>query len=138
MKKHHTKSLGDLGILKAQLDLFEKGFVVAVPLTEHAPFDLMVHQEGVSRTVQVKARSVDRRGNLNINFSSTYSDSKRMHNVAVEKKYIDIYCIYCPDTDKCYYFDPNQFNKSVCLRVKRPKNNQKQNVNFADDYCQVP
>ncbi|WP_367389101.1 group I intron-associated PD-(D/E)XK endonuclease [Lewinella sp. LCG006] len=138
MKKHHTKSLGDLGILKAQLDLFEKGFIVAIPQTEHAPFDLMIHKGGVSRTVQVKARSVDSRGNLNINFSSTYSDSKRMHNVAVDKKYIDIYCVYCPDTDKCYYFDPNQFNKSVCLRVEIPKNNQRQNVNFADDYCQVP
>ena len=70
MKKHHTKSLGDLGILKAQLDLFEKGFIVAIPQTEHAPFDLMIHKGGVSqKQFQVKARSIDSRGNLNINFS---------------------------------------------------------------------
>ena len=138
MKKHHTKSLGDLGILKAQLDLFEKGYIIAIPLTEHAPFDLMIHKGGISQTVQVKARSIDSRGNLNINFSSTYSDSKQLHIVRVDKKYIDIYCVYCPDTDKCYYFNPENFNKSVCLRVEKPKNNQMKNVNFADDYCEVP
>ena len=26
MLKHHTKTKGDLGVLKAKLDLFEKGF----------------------------------------------------------------------------------------------------------------
>jgi hypothetical protein len=34
---HHTKDKGDLGVLKAQIDLFEQGFVVAIPMTEHAP-----------------------------------------------------------------------------------------------------
>ena len=59
---HHTKTLGDLGVLKAQVDLFEQG----------------------------------------------------------------------------YESDPKEFRKSVCLRVKAPKNNQKQGINLADDYCQVP
>ena len=32
---HHTKDKGDLGVLKAQVDLFEQGFIVAFPVTEH-------------------------------------------------------------------------------------------------------
>ena len=27
---HHTKDKGDLGVLKAQLDLFEQGFIIAL------------------------------------------------------------------------------------------------------------
>ena len=54
MALHHTKNKGDLGVLKAQLDLFEQGFTVRVPLTEHLPFDLVAYKEGEFRRVQVK------------------------------------------------------------------------------------
>lgn len=135
---HHTKTLGDLGILKAQIDLFQQGFIVAIPLTEHAPFDLMIYKDGRSRTVQVKARSIDSKGRINISFKSIYSDSRGMHIKPVDKSHIDLYCVYCPETDECYYFEPAHFRRSVSLRVNTPKNNQKKGVNFAYDYRQVP
>lgn len=136
--KHHTKTFGDLGVLKAQLDLYEKGFIVSVPLTEHAPFDLVITKDGVSKTVQVKARTVNSRGQLVVSFRSCYSDSNGFHIKAIDKSLVDIYAIYCLDTDKCYYFDPKDFKKSVILRVGMPKNNQRIGINFAIDYCQVP
>ncbi len=42
---HHTKSKGDLGVLKAQVDLYQKGFMILFPATEHAPFDLVVYKD---------------------------------------------------------------------------------------------
>lgn len=33
---HHTKTKGDLAVLKAQLALFEKGYLILVP--QHCPF----------------------------------------------------------------------------------------------------
>ncbi|MCZ2258066.1 hypothetical protein KSU66_06130 [Sporosarcina sp. G11-34] len=42
---HHTKNKGDLGVLKAQVDLHQKGYLILNPLTEHAPFDLVVYKE---------------------------------------------------------------------------------------------
>ena len=45
---HHTKEKGDLGVLKAQLDMFEQGFVILNPVTEHAPFDLVAYKDGYS------------------------------------------------------------------------------------------
>ena len=50
MKHHHTKTLGDLGVLKAQVDLYQKGYWVSIPLTEHAPFDLMSTRNGISQS----------------------------------------------------------------------------------------
>ena len=42
---HHTKEKGDLGVLKAQLDMYEQGFTILNPVTEHAPFDLVIYKE---------------------------------------------------------------------------------------------
>ena len=42
---HHTKVKGDLGVLKAQLDLFEQGFLILNPITEHALFDLVAYKD---------------------------------------------------------------------------------------------
>ena len=39
---HHTKYKGDLGVLKAQVDLFEQGFTILSPMTEHAPLNATV------------------------------------------------------------------------------------------------
>jgi hypothetical protein len=64
MLSHHTKCKGDLGVLKAQLDLFEQGFTICVPQTEHAPFDLVAYRHGEFRRVQVKYRALNANGAL--------------------------------------------------------------------------
>lgn len=134
---HHTKTIGDLGVLKAQVNLYEKGYIVSVPLTEHAPFDLVITKDGESKTVQVKSRKVDKTGGINIAFKNVYSDSKGTHVKYVDKTQIDLYCIYCPDTDECYYFNPSLYNKSINIRVNPPKNNAKSNINFAKDFKDI-
>ncbi|WP_286291928.1 group I intron-associated PD-(D/E)XK endonuclease [Methylomarinovum tepidoasis] len=135
---HHTKEKGDLGVLKAQLDLFEQGYLVMIPLTEHAPFDLVAYREGKFLRVQVKYKSVDHTGGITVHFRSSWADKEGTHTRFVDKDEIDLYCIYCPDTDMCYYLDPKKYNRSVTLRVEAPKNNQSQNVKSAADFRRVP
>lgn len=138
MQKHHTKTLGDLGVLKAQLNLYEKGFWVSVPLTEHAPFDLVITKDGISRTVQVKARTLNAKGALEIPFRQSYMTSQGVQTNRWDVSQIDLVCVYCPDTDACYYFDPKDFEKGITLRVEPPKNNQKVGVNLVEDFLEVP
>ena len=123
-KSHHTKCKGDLGVLKAQVDLFEQGFTVCVPLTEHAPFDLVAYRDGEFRRVQVKYRSVDRFGKIDVKFSTCWSDAHGVHSVPIDKDAIELYCVYCPDTDQCYYLNPLEFGSNASLRVEAPKNGQ--------------
>ncbi|MCB0127464.1 MAG: hypothetical protein KDE58_34610 [Caldilineaceae bacterium] len=137
MRIHHTKNKGDLGVLKAQADLAEQGYMVLLPLTEHHAFDLVIYKDGQFKRVQVKYRSAYR-GRLEIHFRSTWSDQHGMHVVDVNKAEIDLYCVYCPDTNECYYFDPAQFNRSISLRVDMPKNSQASGIHFATDYRRVP
>ncbi len=135
---HHTKEKGDLGVLKAQLDLFEQGFVILNPVTEHAPFDLVAYDNGVFRRIQVKYKSVDRTGGITVHFRSSWADKNGTHTRKVDKDQIDLYCIYCPDTDECYYLDPKEYKSSVTLRVETSRNNQSRNVRMATDFRRVP
>jgi hypothetical protein len=138
MIRHHTKAKGDLGVLKAQVSLCEQGFLILQPVTEHAPFDLVAYKEGLFKRLQVKYKSVDKTGALTVHFRSCWTDKNGTHMQAVNKDEIDLYCIYCPDSDECYYLDPKQYDKSVTLRVEAPKNNQSQNIRLAADYRRVP
>ena len=135
---HHTKQKGDLGVLKAQLDLFEQGFIILNPMTEHAPFDLVAYKDRKFLKIQVKYKSVDKTGSITVHFRSCWADKKGTHMQPVDKSEVDIYCVYCPDTDECYYFNPAEFNRSVTLRVEMPKNNQSKNVKLVADYRRVP
>jgi hypothetical protein len=135
---HHTKDKGDLGVLKAQLDLFEQGFLILNPMTEHAPFDLVGYRSKRFVRIQVKYKSVDRTGSVTVHFRSSWTDRNGTHLRQVKKDEVDLYCIYCPDTDECYYLDPKHYNRSVTLRVEAPKNNQARNIKLAKDFRRVP
>jgi hypothetical protein len=135
---HHTKNKGDLGVLKVKLDLYLQGFLILVPETEHAPFDLVIYKDGVYKSVQVKFRNLSRNGVLQIPFRSSYSTSKGVMTKFVNKTMIDIYAVYCPQTDSCYYFDPKSYNRCISLRVKTSLNNQQQGIWLADDFKKVP
>ncbi len=138
MQPHHTKNKGDLGVLKAQVDLFEQGFTVCMPLTEHSPFDVIAYKNGEFRRVQVKYRALDKNGALVVKFSTCWADRNGTHTVPIDKNEVDLYCIYCPDTDQCYYIEPAKFRTNVSLRVNTPKNCQAKHVNFAADFRRAP
>jgi len=135
---HHTKEKGDLGVLKAQLDLYEQGYLILNPVTEHAPFDLVAYKDCSFKRVQVKYKSVDKSGSITVHFRSCWADKNGTHMQQVDKDALDVYCVYCPDTDERYYLDPKDYNRSFTLRVNTPRNNQAKDVKLAADYRRVP
>ena len=137
MRFHHTKTKGDLGVFRAQLDLAEKGYGVFLPLTEHEAFDLVAYKNGLFQRVQVKYRSADD-GKLFVRFSSSWADRHGVHIQKMDKAEVDVVCIYCPDTQLCYYFDPLLFRKSVTLRVTPARNSQTKGVLPAENYRNMP
>ena len=135
---HHTKDKGDLGVLKAQVDLFEQGFTILSPMTEHSPFDLVAYKGGRFHRIQIKYRTLDETGKLNVKFSTCWTDKNGTHTVPINKEEVDLFCVYCPDTDECYYLTPKEFGSHASLRVDTPKNGQRKLVKFAADYRRVP
>ena len=102
MKVHHTKSLGDLGVLKVQCDLFEQGYTPCIPLTEHAPCDLVACNKMECKRIQVKTRSLSKTGTISVRFQSSWTDKLGTHTVDWEKGSFDLVAVYCPETDACY------------------------------------
>lgn len=135
---HHTENKGDIGVLKAQADLAVQGYTVLLPLTEHAPFDLVIYQDQEFKSVQVMFRSCSHNGRLEIRSHSIWNDRRGTPRVPIDKRQVDILCIYCPNTDECYYLSPARFKTSVALRVFPTKNHQVRGIKRAKDYRKVP
>jgi hypothetical protein len=137
MRIHHTKNKGDLGVLKAQLDLYEKGYLTLIPNTEHSAFDLVAYKDGTFKRVQVKYRA-SKNEKIEIPFRTSWADKNGTHTQDYDKNEIDLMCVYCPDTDKCYYVNPKDCNKTFNIRLSLPKNNQKIGINLAENYLNIP
>lgn len=138
MREHHTKGKGDYAVLKVKLDLYEQGYNCYTCDTEHSEFDLIAYSSGGNfYRVQVKYRTATS-GKIAVMFKSTWSDKNGVHSLPVDKTEIDLYAVYCPDTDLCYYFNPSDYKTGITLRIDPPKNNQKAGVNMAENYTRVP
>ncbi len=138
MHSHHTKDKGDLAVAKAHADLASKGQIVLFPTTEHAPFDVVAYRDGVFRRIQVKYRTARRRGAVEVDFQSVWSDRHGVHKKPMDKGSIDVICIYCPETDECYYLRPQDFRSSATLRMTPSKNGQRSGVLDAASFRDLP
>lgn len=137
MAAHHTKDKGDLGTAKAHADLVARGFTVLFPATEHAEFDLVAYREGRFHRIQVKYRSA-RSGCVSVRFRSVWADRHGTHMKPSDKAQVDVLCVYCPETDECYYLRPAEHGQSVTLRVAPSRNGQSRGVRHASRYRSFP
>lgn len=124
-------------MLCAQVDLARRGYAVLLPLTEHAPFDLVAYKDGRFYRVQVKYRAA-KDGFVAVQMANVWADRHGVHLVPIDRTSIDMICIYCPDTDRCYYVDPHCCLSWVRLRIAPPRNNQKKGIQWAKDYEDIP
>ena len=83
--------------------------------------------------VQVKYRSA-KLGAVHVRFRSVWADRKGSHAVPMDKTTIDVVCIYCPETDECYYVRPTDHADSVTLRIVPSRNGQRVGVVMATAY----
>lgn len=132
---HHTKDKGDLGLLKVQCKICELGHIILNPMTEHSPFDFVSYKDGKFYRIQVKYRSM-KNGCVQVPFRTSWNDRNGTHSRYYNLNDIDIFAVYCPNTDKCYFIHTNEYknNKYISLRITPAKNNQKTNVLFAKEF----
>lgn len=132
--KHHTKDKGDIGVGFVIADLISKGIKVCIPISEHLPFDLVaVYPDGSLKRISVKYIKMNK-GALNIRFRSSYSNAKGSYSKSIDKNFIDLVAIYCPDTKAVYYINHLLFSKSATLRIEKSKNGQHKGIILADNF----
>ena len=87
---HHTKTKGELAVLKSQLDLFEKGYLVLLPQTEHAPFDIVAYKDQQFWRIQVKYRNMNENGTMYVKFQQCYSTKNGVQFQKINKQKVFI------------------------------------------------
>lgn len=137
MEKHHTKEKGDLGLLAVSLDLAKKGYKIFTSSSEHLPFDLIAYKDRKFFRIQVKYRKATDGVSIMIPFKTVYADRNGSHIHRYDLDSLDFFAVYCPDTEKCYYVDPQSCCiNGISLRLNKPVNNQE--VHLAEDYLDIP
>jgi hypothetical protein len=136
---HVKKDRGDLGVAKCIADVTLQGWVISIPITEHATYDLVAEKGGVLLRLQVKYRTAigDK---VCIGLKGTWSDKWGSHIRPFKSGSYDILAVYCPDTDTCYYVKEKEFStysSAITLRLKEAKNSQKSGVRMASQYTKL-
>jgi hypothetical protein len=134
--RHHTKDKGDQGLGFVLADLMKNHIHVALPISEHLPFDcIAISEEGLLRRVSVKYRSL-KKGVIEVQRRSVWTSGGKVRVKPHKPHSYDILAIYCPDTDKCYYLKESDLvSKTILtLRVETSRNNQTSLCTFARDF----
>lgn len=137
----HTKHKGTLAEAKVIADLYEKGLAVALVVDDLCPFDLIaIDAEHNLYKVQVKYSKFTKRNVAILRFRSCMSNKNLSYTKRYSKSEVDIFALYVPDLNQCYYIKSNILDThcELTLRNTIPKNNQLDGVHFLDDYLQFP
>jgi hypothetical protein len=131
--RHHTKGKGDIGVACVIADLLKHGIQVALPISEHLPFDLVaIHHNRPMAKLSVKYRRQNKRGVISVPARSVWWDRNGLHTNRHSPGDYDAVAVYCPDTDQCYYILASGLTDScTTLRITNPGNNQVAGVRMA-------
>lgn len=129
--KNITTDKGDIGVAMVIADLLKHGYSVFMPVSATSPFDLLAEENGIYLRIQVKYRTM--KNDVICAQAYTATVTTKRNNARVNLDF-DVLAIYCPETDKCYFLRRDEFQNTITLRTIAPKNNQKTNINIADDY----
>ncbi len=120
-----TRQKSDIGVAVVTTDLIKQGWIVCRPLSEHAPFDLVVVKGIEKFTIQVKCRTM-RNGTLEACLEKSWSNRSGKQVT----QYLDTDFDYLAITDGDQYvgyipmteISTNKMTGSVTLRVLEAKN----------------
>lgn len=134
--RHHTKDKGDVGLACVIADLLKHDIQVALPISEHLPFDLIaIHSLGHMLKVSVKYRVMTKTGCVKFETRSMWNDRHGTHYRYHSADEYDAVAIYCPDTDECYYLLTSELSSSGrTLRITQPANKQVSGIYMAQRF----
>ncbi len=137
MIKAQTKEKGDTGLIQVIADLDSKGIKVALPISEHLPFDIIaISPEGKLARISIKYVGMVN-GSLVIPVRSVSTNTKGWKAKTINFDDIDAMAVFCPENKTCYYLKKDfikDFKSGFYLRVEQAK--RKGEFNMASNYLE--
>lgn len=142
MTKIITKDKGDTGLLQIMANLDKNGIKIALPVSEHLPFDLIaINIEGKLSRVSVKYRTINKFGNICLSLRTISSNSQGYKIKYVNMDDVDAFALFCPENNNCYYVNKSKLintKSELALRIKEVSENTPNGnlarINWAKDY----
>ena len=132
----NSKNVGNIGEAKTLAKFVELGIPVYIPFGDNEKADLVAEFNGKLNKIQCKtSKKLGKNNAIVVNATSTYSN---IHNTITTPYSIDdadYFSIYNVETDTLVLF-PNtgKYTGKISIRVSPPLNNQRKDINFAEDY----
>lgn len=134
MKQIDTKDKGDVGLTQIIADLTKNDIKIALPMSEHLPFDIIaISNDNKLSRVSVKYSGGDEIATISLR---TISSNSKGYNVKfVNFDDVDAFAVYSPMTNQCYYVHKSQMKTKNAFSIRisgEPKS--KYGVHFAKDF----
>lgn len=130
-----TKQVGIIGEEVLALEFLKNGYIVSKPIGDNAPYDLIVDKDGELRRIQVKTTEKvmdDGTMEFHTNITNPFKKTYRKYT----KEEVDYFGLYCLENNYVGLLPFSDYTTKVTkIRIIPPKNNQKQKVKMANDYC---
>ena len=129
----NTTQLGDIAELMTAAELARRGYIVSRPLTNGAPYDLLVETSSGIKRVQIKKASKSPSGAWRLMCSTSKSHRGRSP-VSYDGKVDCVIAVDC-ETPTYYLMCGDDLKQQVFyVRTDAAKNNQKIGVRMASDF----
>lgn len=127
-----THRKGDLTEAIVLTELRRRGIAVSRPFGDNERYDLLAERrDGCIVKVQIKTGWIAD-GRIQFSTQSTHTNSQGN----IRKSYdgdVDVFVVYCYETETMYLIGEQEFDKSISLRVEEPKVRHK-NINWAEEF----
>jgi len=138
----NSKRKGTIAEVKIAADLLAKGYNIAIPEGDYLPYDIICIGKNFYK-VQVKSCKILKNGAIKVSlWKNPYISGKVLHTKRYSKKNdVDVFAVYIPATDDCFYFDAAKIKHAradFTVRYKYPENGNKRHVNLLKNYIKFP
>lgn len=136
MRGVNPKAIGEKSEGQVISRLLRAGKTVLKPFGDNQRYDLVIDEGDRFVKVQCKTGRL-RNGAVAFPTCSTYAH--RGHGRLHYRGQVDVFAVYCPETDGCYLIPVDAVGTTRCaLRVTKSRNGQAKNVRLAADFELVP
>jgi hypothetical protein len=118
--KMNTSEKGDVALIKVIADLYNKGYTVFLPMSQHLTVDLIAYKDNKSYRIQVKHCNNSHHCIAN---RKSWTNSVKNVRIKYDKDAFDFYAIYYSDINVVIY--PSIKYGGVKIRTELPETNWK-------------
>lgn len=130
----NTATIGRISEFRFKAKILELGYDTLTPDTDALPYDFIIEKNKKFYKIQVKTGRITKPGVIRFNTCGTMCNMTKMIKKTYRGK-IDYFGVYCLENEGYYLIPVNKAGtREMCLRIDKPKNNNKKNINWAKDY----